>query len=59
MEEKIIDNLILESEKWDQEDHKYICLGIKDQVYFTNNLDCDGGRYWSRFSFEQFVKKNR
>jgi hypothetical protein len=43
--------------RWNPEDYKYISLGFNNYVGFTNDLDCDGHRYWSYKSFKkQFIK---
>jgi len=49
--------LLVKSCSWRTEDYKYICLGLSGNTYFSNDLDCDGTRYWSRKSFDKFLKR--
>ena len=53
----ILERLLKVAEKWDTEDSKYLCLSFSNAVYFSNELDCDGARYWNRKSFEKFMAK--
>jgi hypothetical protein len=51
--------LLKAAKKWDTEDSRYLCLGWNNAVYFSNNIDCDGTRYWSRKGFAKFIAKQR
>ena len=53
----VLERLLKVAEKWNTEDSRYICLNWNNAVYFSNDIDCDGARYWSRKGFAKFIAK--
>jgi len=49
--------LIKLSHNWNSEDYGYICLSLRGSTYFSNGLDCDGARRWSKKSFQKMIER--
>ncbi len=47
------DRLMETAKRWDTEDYGYIGIGISGNIWFTNNFDCDGSRYFNKRQFEK------
>ena len=54
---KHLNNLINKAKSWDRERYGYIVMDWKGAVYFSNNIDCDGCRYWHYNSYLGFIEK--
>ena len=55
----IVDALKLRkrAKRWNTEDYGYICMDDDGRVYFSNEIDCDGVRYWNKRSLDKLLKK--
>ena len=50
-----VKKLIDYAEKWDLEDYKYVGICLDGRLIPTNNLDCDGLRYFNHVSFLNYI----
>ena len=42
-------------DSWDEEDYGYVDLTLDGKLIRTNNLDCDGGRYFNKKTFAKYI----
>ena len=56
LNEKTLESLCKAGGEWDTERYKYICVGRRGEVYFSNDLNCDRVRRWNTTEFQAFKR---
>lgn len=52
------DRLVAAYRNWNTEEHKYMVVGFNGNVFFSNDIDCNGYRYFSKPAFTKHMKQN-
>jgi hypothetical protein len=52
-----VKRLIEYAEKWDCEQYGYVAIDYKGALIRTNNIDCDGMRYFNKKTFIKYIDR--